>query len=173
MKPVTHDERGREIVDSTPLEIPAHLRRAVPLKDQIRMMIRQTLSQEAASVGAETFEESIDFEVDDEESFESELTPYQRSAEIMETEVPKYGEQRAAERDLARSRKDGGAEGGGRSGDRDADEPHRRDQRKDDSRRRRGSSDDGRRVADGDRGGKGRDTEDQDLDGGSRRGVDE
>lgn len=60
------DHYGREIPDPTPLEIPAGFRRPETLQEQVRRLVRTSLSQHAADAGGETFEESEDFDIDDE-----------------------------------------------------------------------------------------------------------
>lgn len=70
-----HNERGHEIPDQTPLEMPSGLRRPLSLHEEIRRFIRTELSQQAADNGVETFEEADDFEVDDVEP-DDYLTPY-------------------------------------------------------------------------------------------------
>lgn len=59
------DERGREILDPTPVDFPLNFKRPMTIQEQIRTFIRQELSQTAAAQGEETFEEADDFDVDD------------------------------------------------------------------------------------------------------------
>lgn len=68
------DHLGREVPDPTPLEIPAGFRRPETLQEQIRRLVQTSLSAHAAAQGAETFEESEDFDVDEE--FDP-TTPYE------------------------------------------------------------------------------------------------
>lgn len=77
------DERGWEIPDPTPMAWPAGVRRPETLTEQIRRLVRLEVSQAAAAQGMETFEESDDFDVDDDDGeFVSpyELTEMQEEA---------------------------------------------------------------------------------------------
>lgn len=61
------DEQGREIPDPRPLEVPIGYKKPETLADQIRRLIRsQQLADLANSQDMDTFEESEDFEIDDE-----------------------------------------------------------------------------------------------------------
>lgn len=61
-----HDERGREVLDPTPMAVPTHLRRPPTLQEQIRMMVRsEELRRAVSDAGGETFEEADDFDVGD------------------------------------------------------------------------------------------------------------
>lgn len=72
----TFDERGREIPDSRPLEMPAGLSRPPTIEEQIQRYVRGALSRMASEQGAETFEEADDLDDwdDDADDF---LTPYE------------------------------------------------------------------------------------------------
>lgn len=59
------DEFGHEVPDPTPLAMPSGFRRPETLQEQVARLVRSRLSQIADEQGAETFEESEDFEVDD------------------------------------------------------------------------------------------------------------
>jgi len=59
------DERGHEVLDPTPMEIPLGFKRPPTLQEQIRQLIRTEMSQNAKGKGMETFEEADDFEVGD------------------------------------------------------------------------------------------------------------
>lgn len=60
------DPHGREINDPTPVAPPAGISRELNLIEQIRLAVRSERMAEAArSRGLETFEESEDFDVDD------------------------------------------------------------------------------------------------------------
>lgn len=61
----TLDERGYEILDSKPMEIPVGYRRPPSLEERMRAMVRNEISRRAQEVGQETFEEADDFKVDD------------------------------------------------------------------------------------------------------------
>lgn len=61
------DERGRIVVDSTPMSPPIGYKPQPSMVDIVREMVRsERLRQEALSLGLETFEEADDFAVDDE-----------------------------------------------------------------------------------------------------------
>lgn len=63
---VVLDEDGIEHPDTTPVEIPTRLKLPQRQVDRIREMIRRELSTHAAATsGAETFQESDDFELPD------------------------------------------------------------------------------------------------------------
>lgn len=67
----SHDEFGREIPDLTPVAIPANVARPESQESLIKRIIREELSMQASSQGFETFEESLDFDVDDDAEFVS------------------------------------------------------------------------------------------------------
>lgn len=69
---------GYEIPDNTPVEIPTRLRLPPNRILEMRALIRQEMSAEAALSGHETFEESDDFDlpdVDRTSPFENEFEP--------------------------------------------------------------------------------------------------
>lgn len=60
------DEKGREIPNPNPLEIPAGFKRPDTLAEQVRRLVKSSLlAEQAQDQGFETFEESEDFEIDD------------------------------------------------------------------------------------------------------------
>lgn len=60
------DEKGREVVDPTPIAPPVGYKRPPTLVEQLRNMIRSdALAREAAAAGYETFEEADDFDIAD------------------------------------------------------------------------------------------------------------
>lgn len=60
------DEKGNELPDPNPMEIPAGFKRPETLAEQVRRLVRsQHLADAAESQGFETFDESNDFEIDD------------------------------------------------------------------------------------------------------------
>lgn len=73
---VKFDERGREIPDPRPLEMPAGMSRPATIEEQIQRYVRGALSRMASEQGAETFEEADDLNVDDDEADDF-LTPYE------------------------------------------------------------------------------------------------
>lgn len=70
MAKYTKDNRF-EIPDPTPIELPVGFEHPEPLEEMIARMIR-VAGQNAAREGFETFEEADDFDVDDDETIESE-----------------------------------------------------------------------------------------------------
>lgn len=61
---------GAEIPDPTPMQPPLGYKRQPPLHELIREMVRsEKLAQEAAAMGAETFEEAEDFGDDEDEPY--------------------------------------------------------------------------------------------------------
>lgn len=69
------DEEGREILDPTPMAIPAGFKRPDSIADQVRRLVRShELARAAEAAGLETFEESEDFDID--ETFDPH-TPYE------------------------------------------------------------------------------------------------
>lgn len=60
------DEQGREILDNTPVAMPAGFERPESIHDKIKRMIRsERLAQEAQQAGFETPEEADDFDIGD------------------------------------------------------------------------------------------------------------
>lgn len=59
------DEKGNEVPDPTPASIPAGFKVPESLQEQIKRLIRTSLSEQADEQGMETFEESEDFDIDD------------------------------------------------------------------------------------------------------------
>lgn len=77
------DEQGRELCNGVPVAPPVGYKKQKSLHEQIRDMIRsEKLAQEAAQGGYETFEESDDFDIEDDDprspyeaEFEGDLIP--------------------------------------------------------------------------------------------------
>lgn len=69
-----HDEKGHEIVDSTPLAIPIHWQRPLTIQDMVRRFVQTEVSRVAEAEGHETFEEADDFDTGEDEDIRS---PYQ------------------------------------------------------------------------------------------------
>lgn len=59
------DENGHEVPDPRPMQIPAGFKRPETLQEQVQRLIRGEMSRRAAEQGMETFEESEDFDIDD------------------------------------------------------------------------------------------------------------
>ena len=60
---------GKEYGDPVPVAPPVGLTRSPSLAEQIRSMVRRELSDAAHDQGMETFEESDDFDVDDDPAY--------------------------------------------------------------------------------------------------------
>lgn len=58
---------AKEYPDPTPVSIPLGLEQPESLQDSMRRMIRNEMSMHAASNGMETFDEALDFDLDDSE----------------------------------------------------------------------------------------------------------
>jgi hypothetical protein len=73
------DDKGREIPDPNPIEIPAGMKRPETLAEQVQRLVRRQVSDYAAMHGKETFEEADDLEIDEEfdpsSPFELEFDP--------------------------------------------------------------------------------------------------
>lgn len=61
------NDRGHEILDNTPIEIPLGWRKPESLTEQMRRLIRTEMSIRAQDQGFETFEEADDFDVDEDD----------------------------------------------------------------------------------------------------------
>lgn len=68
------DPDGHEIPDGKPLTLPSGFRRPETLAEQVQRLVRTHVSMEAARTGRESFEESEDFDVGDDEA---PSTPYE------------------------------------------------------------------------------------------------
>lgn len=62
-----YNERGEELPDPTPVEVPAGMRVPESLEAMIARMVRGKVSELAAREGMETFEEANDFEIEDDD----------------------------------------------------------------------------------------------------------
>lgn len=149
------DVQGRELPDPRPVEIPAGMRKPETLQQMMARMVSTQLAANAAAHGMETFEESFDFDIDDDG--ELPLTGHELVA--MKAEIGSNGEGADAD---SRDGEDGETgKGRGKSG---ARKRNRDGTREDDE-----SEDDGdteanerRRASDGNRGVKGRDSRAED-----------
>lgn len=80
------NERGEELPDQTPIELPVGVRRPESLNDMMRRMIRTSLSQYAADQGEETFEEANDFDIPDDDPTVSNTQYQEMSDEVTLTQ---------------------------------------------------------------------------------------
>lgn len=62
-----HSARGAEILDTTPVEVPLHYRRPETLEEKLKRVVHNELSMAASARDMETFEESDDFDVEDDQ----------------------------------------------------------------------------------------------------------
>lgn len=60
-----YDERGHEVLDTTPIERPVGWTRPPTMQEMIQRYVREEVSRAAAQAGEESFEEAEDFDVDD------------------------------------------------------------------------------------------------------------
>lgn len=90
---MTLDSRGWEVPDPHPMEVPAGFKRPESLESMMRRFIRNEVSQQASARGHETFEEAMDFNVDDEDGLGGE-TPWEvaadQAAEVEEMREREY-----------------------------------------------------------------------------------
>lgn len=59
------DDKGREVLDTTPVTLPVRFRRGENISDQVQRLVAMELSKRAAAEGYETFDEANDFDVGD------------------------------------------------------------------------------------------------------------
>lgn len=121
------DDRGREILDDTPVAIPVKFKRPETLAEQIRRVIREEASRAAQHAGYETFEEADDFDVEDDDynprsphelSLDQELEGYARNEGRPpdETKPPAKGDREAKTNRDEGGEKAKGTPGGGSEG---------------------------------------------------------
>lgn len=102
------DAEGREVLDTTPVEMPLNYRHPPSMAEMIRTAIRQEMSQQAAASGMESFEEADDFVVDEEDEF---VSPYQLTE--MQEEIPSGLRRKEHEYGKVGDTVGGGAQAGG------------------------------------------------------------
>lgn len=79
------DKDGNEILDNTPVAIPAGYRKPPTLQEQIRMLLRHERYQQAVESGEiESIEEADDFETGDPDDNDSFSTPYEMQADMVD-----------------------------------------------------------------------------------------
>lgn len=89
-----YNEKHEEIGDPTPVAVPIGYRVPETLEAKIARMVR-VMSERASQIGVETFEESDDFDVED-DGDEKVLSKYELSE--MEEQLPTYREKRVKEK---------------------------------------------------------------------------
>lgn len=85
----THDDRGREIPDPRPVEVPLNMKRPLTIQEEIQRFIRVEASLAAQAAEQETFEEADDFDVGDDPEITS---PYELDDSIPEEIARTAGE---------------------------------------------------------------------------------
>lgn len=68
------DKRGRELPDPRPVEWPVGVSRPLSIQEEIQRFVRVEMSRRAQEHGMESFEEADDFDVEEEDDWQS---PYQ------------------------------------------------------------------------------------------------
>lgn len=72
----SYNEKGEELPNSTPLELPVGFSRPQTLQERMRYLLRsEELKRALESAGEETFEEADDFDVEEQDPLEG--TPYE------------------------------------------------------------------------------------------------
>lgn len=79
-----YNDDGRQVCDSTPVEVPLRMQRPETQQEMFQRLIREHISQQALANEMESFEEADDFDVQDEFDSELNATIY----EEMSPEVP-------------------------------------------------------------------------------------
>lgn len=78
-----YNDRGEEVPDPTPVEVPVGFRHPPTLRETMQRLIREEVSRAAEQSGDESFDEADDFNVDEEEfSSPYELTTMQEDAQM-------------------------------------------------------------------------------------------
>lgn len=72
--------KGHEIPDPTPVTIPVHLRKTESMDERIARIVQYSVSQSAAALGLETFEDADDFDIPDDPADPS--TPYEQDFDL-------------------------------------------------------------------------------------------
>lgn len=72
----SYNEKGEELLNPTPLELPVGFKRPQSLQERMRYLLRsEELKRALESAGEETFEEADDFDVEEQDPLEG--TPYE------------------------------------------------------------------------------------------------
>lgn len=107
------DFDGREILDPTPMEPPVGWKKAPHVYDMMRNLVTQELSRRAQEQGFESFEESEDFDWDDES--DSPRSPHENEGEPSLREMVDIGNASLKEKATRQSTSSGApGEAGGR-----------------------------------------------------------
>lgn len=95
-----YNDKGEEIPDPTPVEVPVGIKRDPPLHELIKLYVRTEMSRQAAEEGNETFDEANDF--GDEDDLDLPMTPYETRV-LVDEDVVSHVERKRLDR---RSKKD-------------------------------------------------------------------
>lgn len=111
-----HDENGCERLDPTPVALPVAFKRPPTIQEQIAQMIRsERLRQAAEAAGYETFEESEDFDVDDDfdpkSPWEIHFDPSQQRADFARFKQEQPAHEQGEPAVAIQTAKDGSPEG--------------------------------------------------------------
>lgn len=87
MAKVGKKDSWKEYPDPTPVEIPIGMRGKMTMEEKLRRLVKAEFSKRAAEAGEETFEESNDFDVDDDFDGDEVMSPY-----IVKEMKPEYPE---------------------------------------------------------------------------------
>lgn len=106
----THE--GRQVLESTPKEVPLGWNAPETMEMMIARMVRQEVSNAAGMAGYETLEEAYNFDTDGDDSFEDHLSPHEIHAMVNAPEMkPEYPDRsRRKETESVRERAESGAE---------------------------------------------------------------
>ena len=77
-----HDENGKLIPDNTPVEVPLRFKQRETEAERIARMVTTEFTQQATKNGFETIEESMDFDVPDEDDVLT--SQFETAAEMLE-----------------------------------------------------------------------------------------
>lgn len=76
-----HNEKGEEVLDPTPIEIPLEIKKGQSLDQKLSELLRYQLDALAQQQGQETAEEALDLDPDEDDDI---LTPYERQGLVQE-----------------------------------------------------------------------------------------
>lgn len=107
------DERGREIPDNTPIEVPVQFRKPETIAEQVKRLVHSQLSIQAANAGRESFQEADDFDVDDDMELKSKYELDDEMVNVIQ-ERPMTKEERSSEK--KRSVSESGTKSSGEGG---------------------------------------------------------
>lgn len=112
------DETGRQVPDPTPMAPPIGFNRQPSMVETVRAMVQSEALRAAAEAGgAETFEESEDFDIEGEEQLRS---PWENEFDPPLSEILAAGEQALREKHAAEAAGEAGAPVKGAEGAREA-----------------------------------------------------